>query len=66
MKIIQAIFERDKPLAVVGSIFFLLSAILGLASIFNEVEVLGLNSLYKPLKFGISNGIFCWTMAYFS
>jgi len=63
MSIVQHIFRRNRTLAVLGLVLFLLSVILALTIPFHETKILGINALIKPLKFSISLWIFCWTMA---
>ncbi len=47
-----------------GAGFLVIAMLLGLFSFFNPVEVLGLNSMLKPIKFCLSTWIYAWTMAY--
>ncbi|MEL6719424.1 MAG: hypothetical protein AAFP82_11970 [Bacteroidota bacterium] len=64
MSFIKDIFARNAALAWTGMGFLVLSLVLSIWIPYNEVEVLGINSLIKPLKFSISIWIFCWTTAY--
>ncbi len=64
MKLINAIFERNKLLAYAGLICLLVAIILAIYAPFNSKEVLGLNSMIKPIKFCLSIWIYQWTMAY--
>jgi hypothetical protein len=57
-------FVQINPLLVYTGIgFAVLSILLILFIPFNEIEVLGINSLIKPLKFSLSIWLYCWTMA---
>ncbi len=64
MNLINAIFERNKLLAYAGLISLLVAILLGIYAPFNSKEVLGLNSMIKPIKFCLSIWIYQWTMAY--
>ncbi len=64
MKLINAIFERNKLLAYSGLICLLVAILLAIYAPFNSKEVLGLNSMIKPIKFCLSVWIYQWTMAY--
>ena len=47
-----------------GSGFLVLAILLSLYAMVNPVEVLGINSMIKPIKFCISTTAYSWTMAY--
>ena len=64
MKLIRTIFARNRALAWTGILFLLCSIALAVAIPFNNTEVLGINSLLKPLKFSFSLTVFIWSMAY--
>ena len=64
MKLIEEIFRRNKQLAMMGSFFLGLAICLGLYATINTGEVLGINSMIKPIKFGLSTWVYAWTMAY--
>ncbi len=64
MKLIKAIFERNKVLAYLGLSLFVISLCLIIYAPFNDAQILGINSMIKPIKFGLSTGIYAWTMAY--
>jgi hypothetical protein len=64
MKLIEEIFRRNRPLAIMGSFFLVLAICLGLYATINTVEVLGINSIIKPIKFALSTWVYAWTMAY--
>jgi hypothetical protein len=57
---------RNEPLFYFGLVC-LLSAVLFLcATQVTQVQVTGANAWYKPFKFALSVGIFCWTMGWFT
>lgn len=63
---IYKLFQRNQLLAWLGTLFFVSTLVLLLLLPGYEKQVLGVNALYKPLKFAISLCIFVWTMAWFS
>ncbi|MFN7301774.1 MAG: hypothetical protein ACK5U7_09905 [Bacteroidota bacterium] len=65
MKPLREIYQRNPLLAVFGAAHFLLALLLAIYGPFNTEEVLGLNSVIKPIKFALSIGVFSWTMAWF-
>lgn len=64
MKLIEEIFLRNRQLAIMGLFFLGLAICLGLYATINTVEVLGINSMIKPIKFALSTWVYAWTMAY--
>lgn len=64
MKLINEIFRRNKTLAYAGLLCLIVAILLSIYAFFNTVEVLGLNSMIKPIKFCLSVWIYQWTMAY--
>lgn len=60
----KAIYQRNSLLANLGTAGLLLAIILIFYSFFNEEIVLGINSMYKPIKFALSIWIYAWTMAF--
>lgn len=64
MNFINELFKRSKTLTWLGFFFLALSIVLVLWIPVNTQEVLGLNSIIKPLKFSISLWVYSWTMAY--
>ena len=65
MSFIKTLFDRSKLFTWLGIIVLIESLILIALIPFNDVIVLGINSLLKPIKFGLSLWIYSWTMAYF-
>ncbi|MFK7786927.1 MAG: hypothetical protein AB8B56_17530 [Crocinitomicaceae bacterium] len=63
---IRSIRSANRLLFWVGGLFFALTLILLVLIPFNEVTVLGINSLYKPLKFSLSIWIYLWTIGLFT
>lgn len=61
---IHDIFSRNRILAYLGAGFFMLAILLSLYAFINTEEVLGINSMIKPIKFCISTWVYAWTMAY--
>lgn len=64
MNLIKELFRRSRALALLGVFFLILSMVLAMMIPGNTIEVLGVNSLIKPLKFSLSLWIYSWTMAY--
>lgn len=58
--------RRNAILAVAGWGFFALGIALGAAMPFDNVELLGVDRLAKPLKFCFSIQIYLWSLAWFS
>jgi hypothetical protein len=54
---------KNKILFWLGSVHLLIFIILFIYSFFNDVLVLGINSMIKPMKFALSIWIYSWTMA---
>lgn len=62
---ITTLLLRNPPLFYFGLIC-LLSAIAFLsATKLSPTKILGVNAWYKPFKFALSIGTYCWTMAWF-
>ncbi len=56
----------DQPTLILGGLFLMVCfAVLGVAMIFDQTQVLGINRWIKPMKFFISVAIFLWTIAVF-
>lgn len=64
MQIIKEIYNRNAILANLGTASFVCFFILLCYMPFNQTVVLGINSVIKPMKFGLSLGIYAWTMAW--
>lgn len=64
MKLINELYFRNRLLTILGTIFLVLAFILTILALFNTTQVLGLNSMIKPLKFALSTMIYSYTMAY--
>ncbi|AMR30267.1 hypothetical protein A0256_01940 [Mucilaginibacter sp. PAMC 26640] len=57
---------RNEPLFIFGLLCFITAIALAVASRANPFQVAGTNAWYKPVKFALSIGIFCWTMGWFT
>lgn len=55
--------KKNKVLFRLGSVHLLIFLTLIIYSFFNDVLVLGTNSMIKPIKFALSIWIYSWTMA---
>lgn len=66
MKFLFELFNRNRLLTLTGLAMLFLAAMLLVLMPSNSKEVMGINSLIKPLKFAFSLWIFSWTMAWFS
>lgn len=65
MNFYKEIVRRNALMAKMGSFFLILAVVLGLYSItINTTQVLGINSMIKPIKFALSTWIYAWSMAY--
>lgn len=58
----QQIFFKNKILFGLGLVHFLVFFLLFIYSNFNDAKILGINSLYKPMKFALSIWAYAWTM----
>ena len=56
------LMRRNKPLAFLGLAHGLLFAVLLIGSFSNATQILGINSLHKPMKFALSIWAYAWTM----
>lgn len=64
MNFISELYKRNKLLANLGTLFLALAILLAVYAPFNTVEVLGINSMIKPIKFALSIWIYAWSFAY--
>lgn len=64
MNFYKEIVRRNALMANLGSFFLILALALGLFAMVNTTQVLGINSMIKPIKFSLSIWIYAWTMAY--
>jgi len=58
------LYNRNRLLTFFGMANFLLFGLLLLFSMIDDRTFLGINVWIKPMKFAVSIGIFCWTMAW--
>jgi hypothetical protein len=61
---IATIKKDNPPLYWTGVINFLLFAVCFILFFFDSRLVMGINTWIKPMKFGLSVGIYCWTFAW--
>jgi hypothetical protein len=59
---IQNIQRKNPILFWLGTAHFALFALLLGYAMFNESSVLGINSMFKPMKFALSIWMYAWTM----
>jgi hypothetical protein len=64
MKIFEELYSRNRLLANAGTAFLGLAIVLTVYAFFNKVEVLGINSMIKPIKFALSIWVYAWTLAW--
>ncbi len=64
MNFYQEIVKRNALMTKLGTFFLVLAIVLGLYAFINTTQVLGINSMIKPIKFALSTWIYAWTMAY--
>ena len=64
MNFYQEIVRRNALMVNMGTFFLVLAVVLGLYAAVNTTEVLGINSMIKPIKFALSTWIYAWSMAY--
>ncbi len=60
---LKEIYNRNKILANLGTANLILAIVLGLYALVNKEEILGINSMIKPLKFALSIWIYSWSLA---
>ena len=60
---INELLKNQRTLMIAGLMSFLCFLILGIVSLFDSTEILGINRWIKPIKFFISMTIFLWTTA---
>lgn len=64
MNLIKEIYVRNRLLATAGTINLMAAVLMTLYAFVNTTEVLGINSMIKPIKFTISFWVYSWTLAY--
>jgi len=60
---IKELFNKQRPLMVIGFTFVLLFVALMIASLFDSTEITGINRWIKPMKFASSIALYLWTLA---
>jgi len=58
--------SRNEPLFYFGLICFVSAVLILLVAKFSLLQINGVNAWYKPLKFALSIGVFCWTMGWYT
>ncbi len=66
MDFLLSIKDRNYLLFLFGSFNFLLAIIFIVLSRFYDLQVMGVNAWYKPIKFALSIGVYSWTMAWYT
>jgi hypothetical protein len=61
---IQQVLTHNKILFRLGAIHFIIFVLLLIYAPFNDITVLGINSVLKPMKFALSIWIYSWTMSW--
>lgn len=64
MDFYKELVRRNGLMAKMGMFFLILTAVLGLYATVNTTQVLGINSMIKPIKFALSTWVYAWSMAY--
>jgi hypothetical protein len=64
MEFLRTIYVKNRLFANLGTVFLAFSLLLIVYIPFNSQEVLGINSMIKPLKFALSTWVYAWSMAY--
>ena len=64
LQFIDILKSRNEMLFIFGFLNFAIAVCLFFASEFIDIPYLGTHALYKPVKFGLSIGIYSWTMAW--
>jgi hypothetical protein len=64
LNLISTIKKENAPLYWTGILNFLLFAVCFTFFFFDSRMVMGINTWIKPMKFGLSVGIYCWTFAW--
>lgn len=62
---IRRYFDDHPTLVLAGVFLMVLFAVLGVAMIFDQTQILGINRWIKPMKFFVSVAILLWTIAVF-
>jgi len=62
--LLSAVRRRDGVLFFLGTAHFALLLVMGVAALFDDRTVMGLNPWVKPAKFAASIGLYLWTVAW--
>ncbi len=61
----RELFKEQRVLMSAGVVSLVFCAILAVVSLFDSMQILGINRCVKPMKFFVSTTIFVWTVALF-
>lgn len=64
MKFVSELYKRNALLALLGTAHLIIALVLTIYLPFNQIEVLGLNSVIKPIKFALSIAIMSYTLSW--
>lgn len=64
MDFLAVLKSRNEPLFYFGLICLVFAVVLVVAGKLIPIQVNGVNAWYKPVKFALSIGVFCWTMGW--
>jgi hypothetical protein len=62
-KMIQELFNKQRPLMITGVGFIVLFVVLTIVSVFDSTEITGINRWIKPMKFAVSIALYLMTLA---
>ncbi|HMQ62699.1 MAG TPA: hypothetical protein PKE06_18615 [Flavilitoribacter sp.] len=63
---LATLYERSEVLFLFGALCLLAAVIFLILTRFTDTLVMGVNAWYKPFKFALSIGIYCWTMGWYT
>lgn len=66
IEFLTALKLRNEPLFYFGLVCLLSAVFLSIPAKFSMIKINGVNTWYKPIKFALSIGIFCWTMCWYT
>ena len=63
---LTTLYERSEILFLFGAVCLLAALVFITLTRYSDTQVMGVNAWYKPFKFALSIGIFCWTMGWYT
>jgi len=66
MTFLEILKQRNEALFLFGAANLVLAVLFVILSRTTNIEVVGTNAWYKPIKFALSIGLFSWTMGWFT